>query len=69
MKAKELREMSEEDRMSLEEKIRGELFQLSNEKRINRSLEKPHLIREKRKAIARIKTFSNEKKAESRGKE
>lgn len=67
MKMKDIREKQEEELLSLEEELRRDLFGLFNEKKINRSLEKPHLIKEKRKALARIKTLLNEKKVKAKG--
>lgn len=64
MKMEEIKNKSEEELAILEEETRRELFALLNEKRINRSLEKPHLIKAKRKVIARIKThLSQQSKA------
>lgn len=67
MKMKDIREKQEAELISLEEELRRDLFELLNEKRINRSLEKPHLIRQTRRSIAKIKTFLNEKKTTSEG--
>ena len=60
MEMKEIQEKSAEELVLLEEATRRELFELLNEKRVNRSLEKPHLIKVKRKTIARIKTCANQ---------
>jgi large subunit ribosomal protein L29 len=40
-----------------------EIFQLRNELALQRKLEKPHLIKEKRKAKARILTLLTQKEA------
>lgn len=47
-----------------------EIFSLRNELSVNRKLEKPHLLKEKRKAKARALTFLTQlQRAERKGKE
>ena len=62
MKAKELREKSIEELQALGGDIEKELYELKCELSLEKKLEKPHLIREKRRAKARILTVLQEKK-------
>lgn len=59
-KAKELREQSAEDLKALYQDLSKELFELRNEMKVTRKMEKPHLVRTKRKDRARVMTILRE---------
>ncbi len=59
-KANELREQSAEDLKALYQDLSKELFQLRNEMKVTRKMEKPHLVRAKRKDRARVMTILRE---------
>ena len=59
-KAKELREHSTEDLKVLYQDLSKELFQLRNEMKVTRKMDKPHLIRSKKKDRARVMTILRE---------
>jgi large subunit ribosomal protein L29 len=54
--AKTLRDKSVEDLRALDGELSREIFELRNESRMTRKLEKPHLLREKKKDRARVLT-------------
>jgi len=60
--AKEIREMSEEQRAERLSELRAELSKLRTMSKAGGALENPSRIRETRKAIARILTVENEVK-------
>ncbi len=60
-KAKELRDLSQEDLKALYQDLSKELFQMRNEMKIARKMDKPHLVRMKRKDRARAMTILREK--------
>lgn len=60
-KAKELRDQSVEDLKALYQDLSKELFQLRNEMKVTRKMEKPHLVRIKKKVRARAMTLLREK--------
>jgi large subunit ribosomal protein L29 len=62
-KAKELREKSPEDLKILCQDLSKELFQLRNEMKVSRKMEKPHLMRIKKKDRARIMTILCQQKS------
>lgn len=62
MKAQELRDQSVEELELKEKELNRDLFTLINELKLSKKIEKPHLVREKRKEIARIKTVLREKR-------
>lgn len=62
MKIKEIRDQSNEQLATLLLDTREELFKLKNELAVNRKLEKPHLIKEKKRDIARILMVRRERK-------
>jgi large subunit ribosomal protein L29 len=62
-KAKELREKSPEDLKILCQDLSKELFQLRNEMKVSRKMEKPHLVRIKKKDRARIMTILCQQKS------
>ena len=63
LKAKELKDQSTEELNALELDLSREIFELKNELKTARKLEKPHLLKEKRKDRARILTILSQKKA------
>lgn len=60
-KAKQLRDQSQEELEAALLQTRQELFRLKNEIKQTRKLEKPHLLNEKKKDIAKILTILGEK--------
>lgn len=62
-KAKELRDQSKEELQALYVDLSKEIFELRNELKTTRKLEKPHLIRFKKRDRARVLTILREKKA------
>jgi len=60
-KAKELRDQSPEELKALYQDLSKELFHLRNEIKITRKVEKPHLVRDKKKDRARVMTILREK--------
>lgn len=60
-KAKDYRDQSVEELRALYQDLSKELFQLRNEMKITRKMEKPHLLREKKKDRARVMTILREK--------
>ncbi|QZA58312.1 50S ribosomal protein L29 [Candidatus Rhabdochlamydia porcellionis] len=62
-KAKELRDQSREELQALYADLSKEIFELRNELKTTRKLEKPHLIRLKKRDKARVLTILQEKKA------
>lgn len=64
LKAKELRDQSSEELQSLSTDLSKEIFELRNELKTTRKLEKPHLIRMKRRDRARVLTILRQKKAQ-----
>ncbi len=63
MKSNELRELSDEDLKALIAEYKEELFNLRFSQATG-TLEKPHRIKELRKAVARIKTILREREIE-----
>ena len=61
MKARELRELSEEELQSKEEELKDQLFKLKFQQAIGQ-LENPMKLKNIKKDIARIKTILREKK-------
>jgi large subunit ribosomal protein L29 len=64
-KARDYRDQSSEELEASYEDIRKELFQLKNETRRSKKVDKPHLFRQKRKDLARLLTVINEKRLAS----
>lgn len=66
-KVKELRHQSQEELKALYQDLSKELFQLRNEMKVTRKMEKPNLVRIKKKDRARVMTIlrENEIKANS----
>jgi len=61
LKAKDLRDQAIEELEALYSDSRKSLFRLVNEAKQAKKAEKPHLIREKRKDIARLLTVIHQK--------
>jgi len=64
-KAKEYRDMTVEELEALHSDTQKELYNLVNELKKAKKIEKPHLIREKKKDIARLLTVLTEKQSEA----
>jgi len=64
-KEKDLKDQSVKELQANVHNLNREIFQLRNELATQRKLEKPHLIREKRKNIARILTLLTQKQKEA----
>lgn len=63
MKAQELRDQSVEELAATLTDTRRQLFELTNEKKQAKQIEKPHQLGLLKKDIARIKTIINEKQS------
>ena len=61
--AKELRDQSIIELEASYEDVKRELFKLRNEMKLSKKMEKPHLLKAKKKDIARILTVMHEKKS------
>jgi len=64
LKAKELINQSIEELEGTLEDLSRDIFELKNELKLARKLEKPHLLKEKRKDRAKILTVVNQKKSQ-----
>lgn len=64
MKAKEMRDQTIDELEASYNDTRKELFQLVNEMQRSKKFEKPHLLRQKRKNIARLLTVITEKQSD-----
>lgn len=62
LKVKDLINQSEEDLKGIYKDLCREIFELKNEQRVSRSVEKPHLVKEKKKDRARILTALRQKR-------
>ena len=60
-KTKELISQSQEELKALYQDLSKELFQLRNEMKVTRKMEKPHLVRIKKKERARVMTILRNK--------
>lgn len=60
-KAKELRDQSIEELKAIYADLSKELFQMRNEMKVTRKIEKSHLVRVKKKNRARVMTILREK--------
>ncbi len=67
VKAKDLRDQSVEELALQHRDLSKELFLLRNEMKVTRKMEKPHLVRQKKKDRARVLTVLREKQATTRG--
>ncbi len=61
LKAKDLRDQAIEELEAIHGEYQKSLFRLVNEAKLAKKAEKPHLIREKRKDIARLLTVMHQK--------
>ena len=61
VQSKELRSRSEQELEALYQDLSKELFVLRNERNVSRKLEKPHLLKAKKKDRARVMTILREK--------
>lgn len=66
-KVKELRDQTVEELKMQYQDLSRELFHMRNEIKVTRKMEKPHLVREKKKDRARVMTILREKEATVRG--
>jgi large subunit ribosomal protein L29 len=66
-KVKDLRNESDDQLVSLIAEREKELFDLKNELALSHKVEKSHVICEKRREIARIKTILTERKLKGEG--
>jgi large subunit ribosomal protein L29 len=60
-KAKELRDQTVEELKAIYQDLSKELFQMRNEMKVTRKIEKSHLVRVKKKDRARVMTILREK--------
>lgn len=65
MKTQDFRDQSLEELKANFEETKRELFHLRNEQRLNTKIEKPHLLKQKKKEVAQIKTILREKELAS----
>ncbi len=63
LKAKDLRDQTVEELKANLHDLRRELFELVNEYKMNKKLDQPHRLREKRRDKARLLTVIKEKQA------
>lgn len=69
LQVKELREKSEGELKTQVEELSREIYQMNCELNVSRKLDKPHLVREKRRDRAKLLTVLREKSSsESRRK-
>jgi large subunit ribosomal protein L29 len=61
LQAKELREKSVADLQEQQQELAKDVYQMNCELRLSRKLEKPHLVREKKRDRARLLTILREK--------
>ena len=61
-KAKDLRDQTIDELEAAYEDTRRELFQLNSERVHSKKMEKPHLLHQKKKEIARMLTVLHEKR-------
>ena len=62
LQAKELREKSVDQLEVQEQELARDVYQMNCELKLSRKLEKPHLVREKKRDRARLLTILREKK-------
>ncbi|MCX7661454.1 MAG: 50S ribosomal protein L29 [Candidatus Omnitrophica bacterium] len=67
MKAKEFRNLTDQELIQKEKELRQQLFKLNLE-RFSGKVEKPHLFKQTRKDIARILHILNEREKQKDGK-
>lgn len=59
-KAKELREKSDQELTVLVDDLNSQIFALRNENNVHRKLEKPHLLKSKKRERAKVLTILRE---------
>ncbi|NBO23675.1 MAG: 50S ribosomal protein L29 [Chlamydiae bacterium] len=64
---KEIRSQASEAIQAQIKEMAKEIYNLENELRLNRKLDKPHLLRSKKKDRARLMLVLHEKKLEAQG--
>ena len=64
-KSKEFRDQSQEELKAIYQDLSKELYQLRNEMKVTRKMEKPHLVRIKKKDRARVMTILREKEIQA----
>jgi len=62
LKVKDLRNEAKEELQAMALELAREIFELKNELKLNRKLEKPHLLTQKKKDRARVLTIISEKR-------
>lgn len=62
LNVKELISQSENELEAHYEQLSREIFELQNELKMTKKLEKPHLLKEKKKSRARVLTALNQKR-------
>lgn len=60
-KKKEIKDQSIAELMAMKRDLEREVFELRNELALNRKLDKPHMLKEKRKEKARVLTILTQK--------
>jgi large subunit ribosomal protein L29 len=66
-KAKELRDQTADELKAIYRDLSKELFQMRNEMKVTRKIEKSHLVRMKKKDRARVMTILREKELTATG--
>lgn len=61
LKAKDLRDQTKEELEAMLQDIKKELYELKNQLRQTKKIEKPHLLVEKKKDVAKLLTVLSEK--------
>lgn len=64
---KTLRDQAPEELKALYQELSGEIYRLRNERNVTRQVEKPHLLRMKKKDRARVMTILREKEINATG--
>ena len=65
IKAKDLINQTIQELEAQHEQLCREIFEVTNELRMSRKLDKPHLLKEKKRARARILTVLSQKRREA----
>ena len=61
LKAKDLRDQTKEELEAILQDTKKELYELKNQLRQTKKIEKPHLLNEKKKDVAKLLTVLSEK--------
>ena len=67
LQEKELREKNDKELKAQVDTLSREMYQMYCELNVSRKLDKPHLVREKRRDRARLLTIIHEKSASEKG--